>query len=471
MKDVGENIEDMPLIATLRPVGSTFDWQGLDRILSQAVLVGGDVLSYSVVVAGVLFFGGDSVALLPVFLAAAICTLVAYAALALYPGYRLHSHERLRRRTLASISVAGIAALGVAGMLADWRMGALLLALLAGALALQIAFATLARRALWRAGLWGEDVAVIGGTGMDAYFVKHWHYGIRPVHGFTGTEFRAGAALDRTSTAGRTRVRTALLAAETMPQADQLAALGPQFEEIILLADLPDRRVSGLQPWQVGGGIGLTLKRRGPGPATRLMQRAFDLAVAVPCALFALPIVGMAALAVWIADPGPVFFRHRREGLAGKPIRLLKLRTMYQNAEQRLSEMLETDPAAREEWETHFKLKEDPRILPVVGTFLRASSCDELPQLYHIFTGEMRIVGPRPFPDYHMAAMDSDFRLKRQTVTPGITGLWQVSERSDADVKLQMQLDGFYIDNQSLWLDAGILLGTASAVIGGRGAR
>jgi lipopolysaccharide/colanic/teichoic acid biosynthesis glycosyltransferase len=143
---------------------------------------------------------------------------------------------------------------------------------------------------------------------------------------------------------------------------------------------------------------------------------------------------------------------------------------MYQDAEQRLEALFRDNPTMRAEWLSHFKLKDDPRILPVIGHMLRSSSIDELPQLANIIAGQMAIVGPRPFPEYHLLAMDGEFRNKRRSVTPGLTGLWQISERSNADIELQQQLDEFYIDNRSLWLDCQILLSTIPAVFKRRGA-
>ncbi len=143
---------------------------------------------------------------------------------------------------------------------------------------------------------------------------------------------------------------------------------------------------------------------------------------------------------------------------------------MYPNAEELLDRHLAGSWEAREEWSRFFKLKKDPRILPGVGQVLRKTSLDELPQLWNVLKGDMSLVGPRPFPSYHLDTFDGEFRRLRRRVLPGMTGLWQVSERSEGDVTVQRALDTYYIRNWSIWQDIYLLVVTLRAVLLSRGA-
>ena len=135
-----------------------------------------------------------------------------------------------------------------------------------------------------------------------------------------------------------------------------------------------------------------------------------------------------------------------------------------------LERHLAENPADRAEWDQFCKLKNDPRIIPGIGQLLRKTSLDELPQLWNILKGEMSLVGPRPFPAYHNSRFDPEFRTLRTQVRPGLTGMWQVSARSDGDLDVQESLDSYYIRNWSLWLDLYLLIRTARVVLTGAGA-
>ena len=166
---------------------------------------------------------------------------------------------------------------------------------------------------------------------------------------------------------------------------------------MILLADFPGLRISGLRPSEIGGAIGLRLGGGAEAKAfAEILQRALEIVIAACLLVAALPALVAASAAIWAVDPGPVLYRQKREGLGGRQINLFKLRTMYQDADKRLEALLLADAQAREEWSTHFKLRDDPRILPRIGSFLRKTSLDELPQLFNVLAGEMRARRPAP---------------------------------------------------------------------------
>ncbi|NUN48944.1 MAG: exopolysaccharide biosynthesis polyprenyl glycosylphosphotransferase, partial [Candidatus Brocadiae bacterium] len=204
-------------------------------------------------------------------------------------------------------------------------------------------------------------------------------------------------------------------------------------------------------------------------PANLLVKRLFDLAAAGVLAALALPFGALVTLAIRLTSPGPAIFAQPRIGRHGVTFRCLKFRTMYRDAEDRLEALLSADPDVRAEWERFHKLRDDPRVTPL-GRLLRATSLDELPQLLNVLAGSMSLVGPRPLPDYHYEKFEEPFRSDYLEVKPGITGLWQVSGRSEADVARMAALNSWYARNWSLWLDLTLLARTIPVVLGRRGA-
>jgi exopolysaccharide biosynthesis polyprenyl glycosylphosphotransferase len=190
-----------------------------------------------------------------------------------------------------------------------------------------------------------------------------------------------------------------------------------------------------------------------------LMDRIFAMLLLFVVA----PLLGVISLLIWLSDRSSAFFTQVRVGREGKTFKVIKFRTMYVDAEDRLANLVDQNESDG----LFFKIRDDPRITPV-GRFLRKTSLDELPQLFNVLKGEMSLVGPRPLP-----ADDGDFLgdvRRRLLVRPGMTGLWQVSGRSELSWDDAVRLDLYYVDNWSLAFDLVILWRTVGVVFGRKGA-
>jgi undecaprenyl-phosphate galactose phosphotransferase len=202
-------------------------------------------------------------------------------------------------------------------------------------------------------------------------------------------------------------------------------------------------------------------------PVSRTMKMVFDVVVAtLLLMILALPML-LIACCIRL-DGGHVLFAQSRVGLGGRTFPCFKFRTMVTNAHAVLRELLDRDPVARGEWTEAHKLTRDPRITPI-GRFLRATSLDELPQLFNVLRLEMSLVGPRPIVPEEIKRYEEDISFYFE-IKPGLTGLWQVSGRSTTSYARRVQLDSWYVRNWSVWHDLAILLKTIPAVLKRRGA-
>jgi lipopolysaccharide/colanic/teichoic acid biosynthesis glycosyltransferase len=198
-------------------------------------------------------------------------------------------------------------------------------------------------------------------------------------------------------------------------------------------------------------------------PGYERAKRVLDICFCMVALPVVAPLIGVSALAIWISDPGPVFFRQQRTGRGGRRFPMYKLRTMVKNAAELKAGLQHLNQRTGPD----FKIPEDPRITRL-GRFLRRTSLDELPQILNVLKGDMSLVGPRP------TSFDADtyslWQTERLEIPPGVTGLWQVEARGEAGFNERVRLDIQYLENRSTAFDLWILLRTPGPVIRGRGA-
>ncbi len=199
-----------------------------------------------------------------------------------------------------------------------------------------------------------------------------------------------------------------------------------------------------------------------------ITKRIFDIIISLTSIILLSPIMLTIAILIKLTSKGRIFYIQERPGRFGKIIKIYKFRTMYENADEILDEILRKDKKLKEEFQKFKKLKNDPRITPI-GKFLRKFSLDELPQLFNVLKGDMSIVGPRPYQVNEINEM-GEYRDVILSVKPGLTGLWQISGRSDLDFSSKLKIETWYVLNWNLWLDVFIIIRTIPIVLIGKGA-
>ena len=217
-----------------------------------------------------------------------------------------------------------------------------------------------------------------------------------------------------------------------------------------------------------GGILGFSSTHNLTKNAARFLKRFVDVTLVILSAPLTIPLTLVVALAIKATSPGPVFYGHGRIGKNGRLFKCWKFRSMVIDADKQLERILAENPKMRAEWEKDRKLTDDPRITKV-GRFLRKTSIDEIPQFFNILTGEMSFIGPRPVTEPELTRYGDKSRIVL-SVRPGLSGMWQISGRSDTGYEDRIMLDSYYIQNWSVWLDLWIIIKTIHVVLKGKGA-
>jgi len=268
----------------------------------------------------------------------------------------------------------------------------------------------------------------------------------------------------------RLGIRSAVVAMPEMESAalvTMLERVGGSFESVLVIPDLFNIAHFGAPARSLGGVLAIEVRRQLLLSGPRFAKRTLDLFLTVIGGLAALPLLIVLALLIKIDSRGPAFYRQTRLGQHGVRFRALKFRTMYGDGEKRLHQLLERDPKRRAEYEEFHKLNDDPRVTHI-GRVLRKYSLDELPQIWNVLVGDMSLVGPRPYLEREIPDMGQQEGIILR-VRPGITGIWQVTERNSSGFDRRVQTDVEYVRNWSPWLDIYVLARTFLVVMEGTG--
>jgi Undecaprenyl-phosphate galactose phosphotransferase WbaP len=412
--------------------------------------------------------------------------MLAFAAIGLYPGIAMHASEELRRTTLTitlifvtffmlSMLSPSIPVVPYGVLITVWFLSVVTIPAGRG----------MARKWFCHRPWWGFPVVVIG-SGEATRHVT-WRLrgkpgmGLRPVAVLQDPNDPA-LAIDGVPVFRKPELavdlhdrhgiqygilipRESCTAAEAL---DTFERYGKIFRHLIIVPDLVNTPIMGMVGRNLGGVLGFEVQQQLLQARPRICKRLMDLGMVLAGCVLALPLIAVVTVILKMSYRGGVFYGHTRIGQGGKRFTAWKFRTMVKDADQALEQHLELHPEQRIEWETDRKLKDDPRTTKL-GRLLRKTSLDELPQLWNVLRGDMSIVGPRPIVQDEKKKYEDRFPLYGK-IKPGLTGLWQVSGRTDLSFEERVDLDCYYSRNWSIWLDLYILAKTVWVVTMGKGA-
>lgn len=401
----------------------------------------------------------------------------------LLPGWGLSPVESLRRQVVLTCACFGaVAVILLLNKTADNISRFVILFGFLLAVPLIPFLRMLGKRMLIQMRLWGTPVAIYGGGLAGRTIIERLKeepsQGYFPVCVFDDNEELHGTEIEGVPVCGRTdsiasRVPVAIVAM-TKISGERLTELMEgslaSYLRVMVIPNLIHTPSLWVSSRDLSGTPSLELANNLLDPGKRVLKRCFEMGITWATIPFWGPLYLLLCWAIKLEDGHDPIFRQKRVGQGALEFETLKFRTMVPNAEEVLRRKLKEDPALKEEWEHNCKLVNDPRITKV-GKFLRKTSLDEIPQLINVLRGEMSLIGPRPLPRYHYDQLPESVRRLRERVKPGMSGMWQVSGRSDSGNEGMVRWDPYYVRNWSLWLDIVILVRTFKVVLLGSGAR
>lgn len=401
-----------------------------------------------------------------------------FCAIGLYSRKATHPADELRK-VIAALVLAGIASALVHRY--AWSAGtaaAVIVGVFSQA-ACVMCLRNLLRAAMIRLGIWSTPAVIIGSGPVAERLVhileKHKHIGFKPVAILTDESpqnelLRNRLVVEHPANAKRLRdeygIVHAIIADQDASSTERSSVTDRYescFEQLIVVPSGPAIGSLSVNTVDMGGILGLEVPRSNLNWSGVILKRSLDLCVAGAAGVIASPVFIMLYLATKLSSPGPVFYGQRRIGRNGQYFTAWKFRSMVTNADAVLEQHLSRDPELRKEWELTQKLTNDPRVLPV-GKLLRKTSLDELPQLWNVIRGEMSLVGPRPIVDAEVPRYGNIFAYYKM-VRPGVTGMWQISGRSNTTYAERVRYDEYFVRNWSIWLDLYILFRTVKTVL------
>lgn len=412
-----------------------------------------------------------------------IAWVIGAAAVRLLPGWGLGPAEELRRTVMLLVTVfGGTTAMLFWGKAAGETSRFTLTTAFLISLVLVPAARLKVKRMMLDLNLWGIPAVVYGDESSSARLLaalrEERGLGFIPVGVFSdhlvagGVREIAGVPVLGTKSDLTRAAPAAIFALPSLPRERATGMIEKAlstYRTVVLIPDLLDTPSLWVVPRDIVGTLGLEISSNLLDPLSKFLKRAFELGAVLLTAPVWVPLCLLIGTAIWLRDRSSPLFLQERVGRDGQPFLTWKFRTMHPDAEALLKKRLDEDPDLRREWEGSFKLRNDPRIT-ALGQFLRLTSLDEIPQFVNVLRGEMSLVGPRPLPEYHQRDLPESVRRLRERVRPGMTGLWQVSGRSDAGTAGMARWDTYYVRNWSIWLDIVIIVRTFRTVLSRRGA-